>query len=182
MHKKDHSLLRPYLTEQMERHPSMAPRDLAKLCYQAARGAEHLLADPERARAYLTRELEATEARGDLPLYEPISPEIVRVDLAAWKAREPDGDKLFEMFLATVNGGSPREDRLPAYLDEVDALLAEGGYPVELAEWTEFRRWYEEVGMPAVHHSQAYREQERPAYRIVRVEVLEEFLKSIEMA
>ena len=182
MNTQDHSLLGPYLTEQMKRHPSMTPQDLAKLCYQAARGAEHMIPDPERARAYLTRELEATEACDETPLYEGISPEIARVNLAAWKAREPDGDKLLEMFLATVNGVSSEEDRLPAYLDEVEALLAEGGYPVELGEWTAFRSRYEEAGMPAVHHSQSYREHERPAYRIVRVEVLEEFLKSIEMA
>lgn len=35
----------PNLAEQMRIHPSMTPRDIAKLCYQAARGAEHLLTD-----------------------------------------------------------------------------------------------------------------------------------------
>ena len=27
---------------------------------------------------------------------------------------------------------------------------------------------YGEAGMPAVHHSEAYREAERPAYRVIR--------------
>lgn len=181
MNTQDHSLLRPYLIEQMKRHPSMTPQDLAKLCYQAARGAEHLLADPERARGYLHREMEATEACGEVPLYEAISPEIARVNLAAWKARGFDTDELFGMFLVTVNSRSSEEDRLPALLDEVDAILAEGGFSVELGEWTAFRSRYEDAGMPAVHHSESYREQERPAYRIVRSDVLEAFLKSIEM-
>jgi hypothetical protein len=172
----DNHAIRPYLIEQMRLHPSMTPGDLAKLCYQAARGAEHLLADPQRARAYLHRELEATEACGEIPLYELISPEIARVNLAAWKARGLDEDRLFEMFLATVNSGSPEKDRLPAYLDEVGALLSEGEYPVDPTQWAEFRRRYEEAGMPAVHHSDEYRAQECPAYRIVRVGVLEAYL------
>ena len=31
------------LREQLRRHPSMQPQDVIKLCYQAARGAEHLI-------------------------------------------------------------------------------------------------------------------------------------------
>ena len=42
-----------YVLEQIERHPSMQPQDLVKLCFQAAFGAEHLLADHKAAREYL---------------------------------------------------------------------------------------------------------------------------------
>ena len=35
--------IKKYLKEQFVLHPSMMPSDVAKLCYQAAMGAEHLL-------------------------------------------------------------------------------------------------------------------------------------------
>ena len=88
----------PYLEAQLRLHPSMTPRDVVKLCYQAARGAEHLLADPERARLYLLRELESTEASADMPLDELISDAVARVTLAPGKAQGRSADELFELF------------------------------------------------------------------------------------
>ena len=41
-----------YVEEHLHLHPSTQPRDVIKQCYQAARGAEHLLMDTARARAY----------------------------------------------------------------------------------------------------------------------------------
>ena len=55
------------LQEQLHLHPAMQPRDVLQLCYQAARGAEHLLADTARARAYFDQEYAATPADASLP-------------------------------------------------------------------------------------------------------------------
>lgn len=189
---QDHATLRPYLIEQMRLHPSMTPQDLAKLCYQAAYGAEHLLSDLHRAKAYLLRELEATEADGDIPLTEAISDSIARVNLAPWKARGLSSDLLFELFAATATVSGHGDAALDEYLTAVtDCLSAEeerisaiwGGEAdgtdtppnvpaVTLGEWLTFLSWYNEQGRPPIHHSPAYREAERPAYRIVRRELL----------
>lgn len=152
----------------------MTPRDIAKLCYQAARGAEHLLSDLDRARGYLMRELEATPADEDIPLVEPISDDVARVNLAAWKARGLSPDLLFDLFSATASVRREGEDLLPAYLAQAGAWLACTEGPVESAEWEEFLRRYEEQGYPAIHHSEAYRAAEKPAYRIVRSDLLAE--------
>ena len=45
-----------YLQEQVCLHPTMQPQDVVKMCYQAAFGAEHLLADKEAAFTWLKRE------------------------------------------------------------------------------------------------------------------------------
>ena len=166
--------IRPYLAEQMRIHPSMTPQDIAKLCYQAARGAEHLLSDLDRARGYLMRELEATPADGDVPLIEPISDDVARVNLSAWKAKGLSPDLLFELFAATATVRREGEDLLLAYLAQAGEWLAgtEGG--VDPAEWGEFLLWYEEQGYPAIHHSETYRAAEKPAYRIVLRKLLEE--------
>ena len=157
----------PYLKAHLRAHPSMTPQDIAKLCYQAAHGAEHLLADVERARGYLSREMETTEADDTLPLTEPISDTVSRVNLAPWKARGLSADALFDLFAATARVSGEGSVRLDAYLAEVSEYLAHEPCAVTLDAWKEFLAWYDQNGRPAVHHSEVYRLSERPAYRIV---------------
>jgi len=73
-------------SQQLSLHPSIRPRDVIKLCYQAAFGAEHLLTDLSAAEKYFRGEYDSVAADASAPLFENISPEICRVNLAAWKA------------------------------------------------------------------------------------------------
>lgn len=150
------------LKEQLTRHPTMQPQDVLKLCYQAARGAEHLLADPGRARAYFDREYADTPANAALPLFEAISPRIARVNLGAWKAAGLPAAWLFRMFLHTAQACKDGASLLLQYIEEASAIAAP-----HLTGWDETLSLWRESGMPAVHHSEAYRAAERPAYRIV---------------
>ena len=63
---------RDCLIAQFAAHPSTAPQDAVKQCYQAAFGAEHLLTDTSLAAAYLEREFNDTRRR--TPLCEKIAP------------------------------------------------------------------------------------------------------------
>ena len=96
------------LQEQLRLHPAMQPRDVLKLCYQAARGAEHLLADTTRARAYFDQEYAATPVDATLPLLEIIGPEVARVNIAAWKAAGLPAAWLFRMFVRTASVAADR--------------------------------------------------------------------------
>lgn len=150
------------LQEQLRLHPSMQPRDVIKLCYQAARGAEHLLADTTRARAYFDQEYAATPADDTLPLFEPISENVSRANIAAWKAANLPADWLFRMFVHTASVPMGGADLLSQYVDEAAAIVGE-----RLPGWAEALSAWREAGMPAVHHSEEYRAGEHPAYRIV---------------
>ena len=153
------------LQEQLRLHPSMQPRDVIKLCYQAARGAEHLLADVTRARAWFDQEYAATPSDASLPLFETISENVARVNLAAWKAAGLPSDWLFRMFVHTASVAADGEDHLADYVAQAtnvaSGLFAGAAWRDALAEWTA-------AGCPAVHHTEAYRAAEHPAYRIVR--------------
>ena len=154
------------LQEQLRLHPSMQPRDVVKLCFQAARGAEHLLADTTRARTYFDQEYAATPADASLPLFEPISPDIARVNIGAWKAVNLPADWLFRMFVHTASVPRGGTDLLEQYIAEATAVLADAAaFPI--AAWQEILATWREAGMPAVHHSETYRAGEHPAYRIV---------------
>lgn len=153
-----------YLADQMRRHPAMQPQDVAKLCYQAAHGAEHLLADTDRARAYLEEEY-ALVAPSDRALYEPISDDVMRVDLGAWRGRGLPIEWLFRMFVASCKVHGNASARHGEYLAAVGDVLANAPFSAE--DWEQYLAEYKKIGMPAVHHSEQYRQGETPAYRIV---------------
>ena len=156
---RSHMKFANYLKEQYKLHPSMQPQDAVKLCYQAALGAEHLLTDFDAAEKYFTAEYASVEA-AEQPLYEEISPEVCRVNLAAWKSAKLPGEWLFHMFTASV-----REQRGSRELFKEYLAVAEKTLP--LADWQTYLDAYKAAGMPTVHHSDAYRAAEHPAYRIV---------------
>lgn len=143
-------------------HPLAAPRDILKFCYQAARGAEHLLTDTDAARRYFFAEWERTEAR-DVPLCEPLSPRFCRVDLGAWKARGLDAEWLFRAFFATAS--TPAAENPELYLAVADEVIAGASFSREA--WETACREFRNAGMPAVHHSETFRAAYDPAYRLV---------------
>lgn len=153
-----------YLRNQIKAHPSSRPSDIVKLCYQAANGAEHLLNDMDAARAYLFREYEKTDAR-DIPLFEELSSGVCRVNIAAWKYRGLPIDWLFAMFKSSAKICDKGREALSEYIRVVGNILPE--MPFSADEWAAYISEYEKLGMPAVHHSEVYREAENPAYRIV---------------
>jgi hypothetical protein len=159
-----------YLLEQLKKHPVMQPQDVVKMCYQAAFGAEHLLADVSAAKRYFDAEFDAIEPR-EGELFESLSDAICRVDLGVWKAKGLSKELLFEAFCAAARVESNGSEALVGYLSEAsEAIMAhEDQFAFAMAEWDEFREKYMEMGMPAMHHSEAYRKSERPSYRIVYI-------------
>lgn len=161
-----------YFTEQLRLHPSMQPQDVVKMCYQAAYGAEHMITDPEHAKQLFDREYEAVPASFAIPLYEPISEDFCRINLAAWKARGLDKDDLFELFTASAHSSSVGESDFSNCIKPAEQVIQKGKAPFSFEEWQAYYSEYKKSGMPAVHHSEAYRRAEQPAYRLVRKSLL----------
>lgn len=151
----------PFLQTQITQHPGTEPRDVLKLCYQAAYGGEHLLSDLSKAEAYFNQEFARVQPREE-PLYELISPQIARVHLRAWKQAGLPGKWLFRLFLLSAQ--IPTCGNLTAYLDEGEKLNFPGFHAARLA--------YEAAGCPGLHHSDRYRRMEQPAYRVVHCRLL----------
>lgn len=160
------------LLQQLQMHPSMQSRDVVKLCYQAACGAEHLLSDTAGARAYFEEEY-ASVPNKDEPLYEQISSHICRVNLGAWKRSGMPKEWLFSMFAATRFSGGGRE-QLPLYLKAAEEVLQENGFNMDA--WRTYLAEYRRAGMPVVRHSEIYRKSEQPAYRIVAAAYMKQLL------
>ena len=157
---------RDCLIAQFAAHPSTAPQDAVKQCYQAAFGAEHLLTDTSLAAAYLEREFNDTPA-ADVPLCEKIAPDAGRINLASWKAHGLPLEWLTRMFIMSTRPDEGGEAEFEHCLSIVDELVQAGDAPFSPAEWQEYMFTYRMKATHAVHHSDKYRAAEHPAYRIV---------------
>ena len=166
--------IKKYIIEQFDLHKLMQPEDVAKLCYQAALGAEHLLTDPDGARRYFNSEFESVSAR-DCLLYEKISDNTVRVDLGAWKAKGLPGEWLFNMFYASACPRVNGKKLLVEYLSEAEGCFGSVKRSFSGYEWESFVKGYIDKGMPSIHHSEIYREAEKPSYRVIDSKFLSVF-------
>ena len=159
--------MKAYFERQAALHPAMTARDALKMAYQAAFGAEHLAGDEEAVRRYLHEELTACEAAPAEPLTESISPDLCRANLRAWKAAGLPEKWLLRMFLDTCQPRPDGKARFEVLLADLDALTQAGRLPFSAQDWQGEKQAYLAQGLHAVHHSDAYREQEKPAYRLI---------------
>lgn len=167
-----------YLIKQTEKHKSVRPEDIVKMCYQAAFGASHLLTDMEAdARRYFYKEYDSVvPADDDEPLYEEISENFIRVNLRAWKASGMPAEWLFNMFVAAISMSEEalhgRKDTFCSYLEEAGNVVSSAGLSFGLEEWEKFIADYMNAGIRAIHHSEAYRDAEKPAYRVINAKFI----------
>lgn len=162
--------------EHLARYPLMQPSDAYKLLYQGVRGPEHLVTSPEAFAARLRAEYRAVVPAAGEGLWEVVRPDgaLGRLNLRPFSACAGDLDALIDACLETA-------DRSWGTLAELQAA-----WMAFVGDWRRGRwaavfaqddvlvlsRRLEEEGYPPVHHSLAYREAYRPAYRLVRREHL----------
>ena len=154
-----------YLLLESKLHPSMEPQDAVKLCHQGALGPGHLIADEEKARRYFRAEYADAAFHGE-PLTQPISADYCRISLPAWREAGFPADWLLRMFLLSAQASAAEgQTHFSAYLEESETLAAAGLLPFSSEALRDYLCAY---GKPhAVHHSDAYRAAEHPAYRVV---------------
>ena len=155
-----------YFRQQLNNHSSIQSQDVIKLCFQAAFGAEHLLSNLEGASNYFYKEYELTPAE-DVSVYEPISDDFCRVNIAGWKYRRLNPEFLFNIFVASAIPVEDGEAIFLKLIDETTGLISKENTNISAEKHKLFIQDYLSQGIRAVHHSQEYRDGEKPAYRIV---------------
>ena len=143
------------------------PQDAVKLAYQAAFGAEHMLGDVKKARAYFDEEYGKDPS--STPLLEEIAQDVVRVNLSAWKEAKLPADWLFDLFvLSTGEKNENAQDLFCSFLDELAELAKKSAFQFTNTEWVDYISSNNMYDQPRpVRHSEDYRKKEKPAYRVV---------------
>ena len=158
--------LEKILREHVKRYPLMQPTDAVKLIYQNEFGGGHLIRDEEACLNYLRREYESVEKDTSIPLYEDIGNGIVRVNLAA--VNEEDLEQLGRNFIRSAAEHKGTRERFLQKLDVLRQLTAAGHFSFGMIELEDYLLDYINSGCPMVSHSEQYRQNYVPAYRVIK--------------
>ena len=143
----------------------MQPTDAVKLIYQNEFGGGHLIRDEAACINYLFREYQAVEKKS-AELFDPIGNGLVRVNLSAIQQ-----EKLPVLGQAFIRGAAQHHGSAAQFLDKIELLkelTLEGRFFFDLTQLLEYLEEYQPKECRAVSHSEIYRQQYRPSYRVIR--------------
>jgi hypothetical protein len=166
----EHMDLLPLLELHLNWYPLMELRDVYKLLYQGVMGAEHLMPSREEYTKYLVDEFAPLQPDPNERLLEPVRPDgaLYRLNLRAYKARRLGLDALVPHLLETANVITGTKPELLAAWNEFTQLCLRGQIQqFDAAIIEQFNLWLERIEYPAIHHSETYGREYRPAYRLI---------------
>ena len=168
-----------FVNRQMESYPQSRLLDIYKSCFQDYMGAEHLVSDKDRVKAYLDEELNTTTLDELMPwYYEPcgIDGNYVRVSIRAVKEGIMTEDLLLDAFIRSAN--NPRRPTIEAWRDRWHEIIGTiDEMHLNLPNYLEDKQFIDSVlskDKYAISHSPEYREAYHPHYRIVERGIFEQ--------
>ena len=173
-----------FVTKQMQTYPKSRLLDIYKSCFQDYMGAEHLVSDRQRVKAYLDEELQTTSLDDLMPWYYEacgVNGQYVRVSIRAIKENLITEDVLLDAFIRSANSDKRPtvelwRDRWHKIISTIDQL------EINLPNYQQDRAFIDSilsVGKYAISHSPEYREAYRPHYRIVEKSIFQKEIKPL---
>jgi hypothetical protein len=143
--------------------------DLYKLLHQAFHGPGHAIPSRASADAYLREEWTTPGGSMDEePLIEALlaGAPFVRVHLRPYRDRGGTAAALLEAFLRSAAIPTDPRAFVTAWLD-AGRMIEAGRIPLDADAYRTLDAQAAAAGYPAIHHSAAYLERARPAYRVL---------------
>ena len=173
-----------FVHRQLHTYPQSRLLDLYKSCFQDYMGAEHLVSDRQRVKAYLDEELCTTTLDDLMPWnYEPcgIDSNYYRVSIRTIKENVISEEMLLDAFIRSAN--TPKRPyveewsiRWHVIIDAIDQMQ------LGLPNYQQDKAFIDSIlsaGKYAISHSPEYREAYHPHYRIVERGIFERELKPL---
>jgi len=138
------------LKEHLKKYPKMQPQDGVKLLFQASFGGAHLISDKEKCLAAIEKEWSGRQRE---ERFENIGEKYVRANINAFEKEElPFLCKLF------IKGAKQAKEPESLDLIPIKAVFEDG---------EAFLSVYLKEGIRPVSHSEIYRKEYKPAYRVI---------------
>ena len=176
--------VRGFVNRQMQTYPKSRLLDIYKSCFQDYMGAEHLVSDRQRVKAYLDEELNTTSL-DDLMLwyYEPcgIDSNYYRVSIRGIKESLVSEDLLLNAFIRSAN--TEKRPSVESWSKRWHKIIGTiNQMKLDLPNFQEDKQFIDSVlsvGKYAISHSPDYREAYHPHYRIVERSIFEKEIKNL---
>ena len=176
--------IQTFVQKQMETYPKSRLLDIYKSCFQDYMGAEHLVSDRQRVKAYLDEELQSTSLDSLMTwLYEPcgVDGRYVRVSIRAIKEGLIKEDMLLDAFIRSAN--TSERPSIESWRDRWHVIIGTiEQMQLQLPNYDKDKQFIESIlsaGKYAISHSPEYREAYRPHYRIVEKGIFEREIKPL---
>ena len=173
-----------FINRQMQTYPKSRLLDIYKSCFQDYMGAEHLVSDRQRVKAYLDEELNTISLDDLMPwYYEPcgIDSSYYRVSIRAIKESLVSEDLLLNAFIRSAN--SEKRPSVESWSERWHKIIGTiDQMKLDLPNYQEDKQFIDSVlyvGKYAISHSPDYREAYHPHYRIVERSIFEKEIKSL---
>ena len=167
-----------FVHRQLQTYPQSRLLDLYKSCFQDFMGAEHLVSERQRVKAYLDEELSTTTLDDLLPWnYEPcgIEGNYVRVSIRTIRENVISEDMLLDAFIRSAN--TPKRPAVEEWSKRWHVIIGTiDQMQLGLPHYEQDRAFIDSIlsaGKYAISHSPEYREAYRPHYRIVERGIFE---------
>ena len=173
-----------FVNRQMQAYPKSRLLDIYKSCFQDYMGAEHLVSDRQRVKAYLDEELNTTSLDDLMPwYYEPcgIDSNYYRVSIRGIKESLVSEDLLLNAFIRSANTENrPSVESWSKRWHKIIGTINQ--MKLDLPNFQEDKQFIDSVlsvGKYAISHSPDYREAYHPHYRIVERSIFEKEIKNL---
>ena len=168
-----------FVNRQLDCYPKSRLLDIYKSCFQDYMGAEHLVAEKGRVKAYLDEELNTTTLDDLMPwYYEPCGTNgnYVRVSIRTVKEGIITEDLLLDSFIRSAN--SEKRPSVESWRDRWHEMVSKmDRLNLNLQNYQEDKQFLDSIlaaGRYAISHSPEYRDAYHPHYRIVERGIFEQ--------
>ena len=161
---------RKLLIEHFQTYPRLKIQDIFKFLYQSAFGCEHLISSLEAAAEYIEKEHDTMGSKGE-PIIVPLDGKYSRVPLS-YLDHGLSVDTFGKLFVASAKKEEHGLGDLQQKLNVATELVAEDLLPFQAKEWEQAVEGWKHKGYPAVHHSDVFRENYLPSYRVMANEYI----------
>ena len=165
MNKKFNDQTRELLTSHYRAYPNLRVQDVFKFLFQSAFGCEHLVSDEEKVLSYIKTEYSALN-KALTPQTDALDGDYSRAHLS-WLNVGLSPATLARLFCLSAKKEPDGLALLEEKLGVARELIEEKVIPLDLGEFDGKLDEWRSAGFPALHHSDVFREEYRPAYRVV---------------
>ncbi len=161
---------RATLIAHYQAYPKLKIQDLFKFLYQSAFGCEHLVSSLKTATDFISSEY-ASKTNKEPTSVEALDGSYSRVSLSHI-ADGLSADTLGKIFVASSKHEENAQTNLIRGLSAAKELVYEGLLPFSQKEFDEALSEWAAKNYPPIHHSDTFRENYQPSYRVISNEYI----------
>ena len=156
---------RELLINHYKQYPKMEIQDMLKYIFQSSFGCEHMVSSQNFATDYIKKEY-ASLTKCDCPLVDPLDGEYSRVYLS-YLDKGLSAETLGRIFYLSAKKEPQGKENLENKLIVLNELVRAGALPFSPSNAEKIINEWASMGYPAIHHSDAFRKEYHPAYRVI---------------